>query len=275
MALLFIALPAHGQESIQRGGNGLPQIPEHFDREADKAPYVKAFAQHFGPLDPDMLRYPDGQKDKAFCEQFLIDLKAMRGITFVEPIVKADRADDPKLQDTLEKYCPYGDEANNRWVYIEDDFAWMSHEQLDETGHIVYAESNLRIYYINILNDKGGDSLITYADSVCAKDKKFGCSDPHYHVLDRDICSRGALIVPHDNKITPNFNVTDPFGFQHTKKKPEAINAIIKYKNKYFVININNTYYLWLHGEVNNEYVKCNFPHPSIIKPLSPSARDR
>ncbi|HYM30397.1 MAG TPA: hypothetical protein VEU47_03810 [Candidatus Cybelea sp.] len=152
-------------------------------READDAPEIQRMAQYF-----DHVGGPFDLGPKEFCERFLSDLKQMRGIEFIEPIVRAESYDDPKLRAYRNK-CP---KLQFNKAIMPGDVADMDSDFLDEHGYAYYASRNLKLFKMNVDNVRyvggRGERFVLYGEDYCLKSNHETCISNVIKVVDFKRC---------------------------------------------------------------------------------------
>src|SRR5712692_5271664 len=112
-------------------------------------------------------KFQNKQSKNTFCTQILSDLKTMNGITFMEPIARADSYDDPALA-PFKKRC--GEQPLKESFHcgarattgIKLDRNWKKRrQQLAEICEAWYGTKNFKVFQLDINNNpKDGEELI-------------------------------------------------------------------------------------------------------------------
>ncbi|WP_146002911.1 hypothetical protein [Telmatospirillum siberiense] len=192
MSVVLMSVQALGADGQQAGASGVPTsqwvdgrtLPRSFKSEADKAVIFKLYAHSATtltyPTEAD-LAHGASKEEIAFCRSFGEDLRAMRGIKFIEPIARGETIDDPKLR----AYWPKCEKLK------PDTVIWPA---IDSKGLDVpreyYRTKYTYIYYVNFLNENPeNDQYVLYVEGVCTKAKSQKCIFPTYNVLYPDSCT--------------------------------------------------------------------------------------
>lgn len=171
--------------------------------------------------------------DQAFCQAFLEDFPELRGITFVEPIVHAERFDDPRLQ-AYQARCP------NRPM---NQLEVMTRPQ-DEAGWKYYGTRNFKLFQAEMNdNPNDGAELIFYAERFEREDfyegraqrrseqeRKISEQDRYrngkYGVINPKSCAEVGLVLAHD-----------PYDYDR-KREVNNVNGIIRYKGSNYIFDL-------------------------------------
>ena len=100
--------------------------------------------------------------DEKFCRQFFEDFKKQHKIEYVQPIIQADRVDDPKLAPFFAK-CP-----TVKWIGDETDepgYRLNTKEFRHQLAPTLVGTAHFRLYKVDIDNNKAnGKEHVFYSD---------------------------------------------------------------------------------------------------------------
>ena len=99
--------------------------------------------------------------DEQFCRQFFEDFKQQVNVEHIQPIIQADRYDDPKLAAFVDK-CP-----EIKWVGAEPDEEGvaLNTRPRDQAGNRSVGTAHFRLYKVDINNNrKDGAEYVFYSD---------------------------------------------------------------------------------------------------------------
>jgi uncharacterized protein YecT (DUF1311 family) len=188
----------------------------------------------------------DSKKDterKQFCEALLVDLQAGKEVEFVEPIVRTDDYNDPKLQAYLGK-CPRLKPIKNVqyqpdiWDYFEE--SKVPEEERDYAGMIYYSSADFKLYHVDFDgNPENGKEYLFYGGCGYEYGHPGGLDSRHYGILDLDRCKDVASIQVRE---TLNYR---------TRQPTKDTNGVIQYKSKYYI-------YDYVHSDFKNNYIRLH-----------------
>ena len=148
-----------------------------------------------------------GKKYELFCKSFYEDFKKQAKIEHIQPILKAEKYDDPALQPYQEK-CPKLDfRMSLTSNYAHGPENWTE-EDWESMGIPVYGLGNFQLYKFDINNmPDDGEEYVFYYEGQRMIDRQLPFGGPMievpvvnpgtlgYHALDFKKCKRGGLGV--------------------------------------------------------------------------------
>ena len=141
-------------------------------------------------------------KDVPFCQAFYEDFRQQRNIEHIQPIVKADRYDDPALRPYQER-CPKLDFRLSREFLVRGiDVSSLPEDYFEgDVGIPIYGVGNFQLYKVDIDNNpEDGEELVFYYEGERVEDRRLKWDGTltvdeitlpearAYHVLDLDAC---------------------------------------------------------------------------------------
>lgn len=99
--------------------------------------------------------------DEKFCRQFFEDFRKQNKVEHIQPIIQADRIDDPKLAPFLSK-CP-----TVKWIGADPDEPGspLNSATRDQFGNRSVGTAHFRLYKVDINNNrKDGSEHVFYSD---------------------------------------------------------------------------------------------------------------
>ena len=132
-------------------------------------------------------------KDVPFCQAFYEDFRQQRNIEHIQPIVKADRYDDPALRPYQEE-CP--ELEMHKTIALEPRDIELGGEPKDEADaearavEINYGINNFQLYKVDIDNHpvNGDEYLIYYEGEFDQKSNKTYLANRVYQIIDLADC---------------------------------------------------------------------------------------
>lgn len=156
-------------------------------RERAKAPYFQKLAnQTLLPYLP----------HSAHCLAVLEDLRAMRGFSFIEPILRTSSYDDPRLM-KYRNQCPAL--ALNKIVADPTEWEDRPEEEQDAAKMAFYASRDFALYLVDIDNNLNtgneiGEEYIFTGEHACARRDGDDCYGFAYFAVDLKKCTKGEII---------------------------------------------------------------------------------
>ncbi|MEW5949279.1 MAG: hypothetical protein AB1711_07680 [Thermodesulfobacteriota bacterium] len=184
-------------------------------------------------IPPHLSRQP---YDESFCECFLEDLKAQRGIEFIRPILQTDNYNDPGLQAYLGK-CP-SLQLNKT---MPDRVKSLPEGERENTGEVWYTNCDFRLYRVDFDNDpKNGEEYLFYGGGMYNLKRKITTDLSGYRLVDFNKC-----------KIVGGKQVSDTVDYV-TRRPTGSYTGVLKYKGRYYIYDAefwprSGTYSLRLH----------------------------
>lgn len=187
-------------------------LPRTFGHEADKAEIFQRYAQIITKQSTDRRT----KEEVAFCQAFGDDLRALRGINFIEPIARGEDISDPKLH----AYWPQCSK------FQPEKILWPPVYSPGMEQREYYRTSSVVLYYINALNEHPQvQRYLVFAQGLCTRDSTHKCFRPNYEIVDAKKCT---LTVVNNGDDT----------FENLWRNEYGISAVILYKQKYFYLGI-------------------------------------
>lgn len=163
---------------------------------------------------------------KQFCEGLLSALQAGKDVEFVEPIVRTDDYNDPRLQAYLGR-CPklklyrtivYQPQI---WEHLEEEKVPI--EEREEYGRVFYLTLDFKLYHVNFSsNTINGNELLLYGGG--GFEFKYQESGPvYYSIFYLDSC-----------KSIGSINVSETINYL-ARQLTRQSNGVIRYKDKIYV----------------------------------------
>ena len=163
---------------------------------------------------------------RQFCEQLLADLQAGREVEFVEPIVRTDDYNDPRLQAYLgrcPKLKPYRTVVYQPriWEHLEEEK--VPEDAREEYGRIFYLTLDFKLYQADFSGnpDKDKEYLLYGGGGFEFEFKERGPA--YYSILTLDPC-----------KSLGSTNVNDTVNYK-VKQMTGNYNGVLRYKTELYV----------------------------------------
>ncbi|NWG75650.1 MAG: hypothetical protein HXY24_13785 [Rubrivivax sp.] len=250
LLVVLLGSPAFAEESVQKTE---PQILAEIARRLQVAKSLVA------------QKVP--KEHTEFCTAFLEDLKTLRNIEFVEPIVKTDDYNDPGLQSFLSK-CPKL-RPNKRVAFeprIWDYAKTLPEDQREELGTVWYTTGDFRLYHVDIDNDPAnGKEYLFYGGGSTShrKQNEVRCGNySEYDIIDLEACMRRP-----GQQVGDTLNCSD-------RTPTGNLNGIIRYRERYYIwdaqyFKVQRRYMLNLYGwqqSIDQFHRTCVFMHEAAGK---------
>ena len=129
--------------------------------QASDSPSVAAVKAQIVTLLKSMTMTMNYFVDEKFCRQFFKDFQTQKNIVHVQPMIQADRYDDPALAAFVDK-CP-----KIKWVGAEPDEEGVALNTItrDQFGNRSVSTTHFRLYKVDINNNrKDGAEHVFYSD---------------------------------------------------------------------------------------------------------------
>mgnify|MGYP000872506163 CR=1 FL=1 len=175
--------------------------------------------------------WKEGDKEslekRQFCEALLADLQGGKEVEFIEPIVRTDDYNDPKLQaylGTCPKLKPIKNVQYqpNIWDYFEEE--GVPEEEREYAGSIYYSSMDFKLYHVDFDgNPENGKEYLFYGGCGYEYGYPGALDSRHYGILDLDRCKDVASIQVRE---TLNYRTRQPTKYS---------NGVIQYKNRFYV----------------------------------------
>lgn len=164
---------------------------------------------------------------RQFCEALLADLQVGKEVEFVEPIVRTDDYNDPRLQAYLGT-CPKLKPIKNVqwlpkvWEMIEAQD--IPEEEWDDYGRKYYSSLDFKLYHVDFDgNPENGKEYLFYGGCGYEFGHPGATDSRYFEVFDLARCKeKGGLQV----RETINYR---------TKQLTNDTNGVIQYKNRFYV----------------------------------------
>ena len=172
----------------------------------------------------DKISKPIINHDAEICAGFLEDFKKQSGITYIKPIIEADKYEDPRF-DPYKQQCPDFDWHRGE-VYLPgvwDSVKDLPKEEQEKSGSISYATRNFRLYQVNINNNAAdGKELVFYSEGYVGPSLK--PTGGNYLYLDVESCQTngGVSTAATINSVTNN--------------KTDNYSYIVNYKSQNYIL---------------------------------------
>jgi uncharacterized protein len=175
--------------------------------------------------------WKEGDKEslskKQFCEALLANLQAGKELDFVEPIVRTDDYNDPKLQAYLGK-CPILKPFKTVgyppriWDQLEEER--VPEVEREEYGTIYYSSLDFKLYHVDFDgNPQNGKEYLFYGGCGYAFGHSGALDAGDYQILDLECC-----------KELGDIQVRETINYR-TKQPTNDTNGVIQYKDKFYV----------------------------------------
>ena len=168
------------------------------------------------------------------CQTFLEDFAEQKGITYVEPILRADNYDDLKL-DPYKSRCP--DLEMNKLAacsprtafYIQGLPEDEREREADKLCSVYYGTKNFKLYELDLRrHSKVAKDIVLYFERIFGPQesdaKVYG--DGGYVIFDSKNCRRRRGTHTHD-----------PYDYTHNRTR-ENYNALIQYNSRYYIFDL-------------------------------------
>jgi hypothetical protein len=204
------------------------------------------------------------EEERAWCKQFLADFEAGSAVTFVEPVARSDRYDDPGFSPWRNR-CP--DLAMNSSIGLSPLMLYQDHPQLplhmpdgQPLAGYEYGTKNFKLYVTDIDdNPENGGEIIFYSERAYSYweavatvpglkmalppvDRDWNDVLPpesvppmpiywgsHYKLLWSNACLANGL-----------FDAEDPYDYFSRQPQP-SYNGIIRYKDKAYLFSFDRS----------------------------------
>jgi uncharacterized protein YecT (DUF1311 family) len=167
---------------------------------------------------------------RQFCEALLADLQAGKDVEFIEPIVRTDDYNDPKLQAHLGR-CPKSKPLKqvqyqpNIWDYFEEE--GVPEEEREYAGSIYYSSMDFKLYYVDFDgNPENGKEYLVYGGCGYEFGHPGATSFRHYEILDLVRCKELGSI-----QVLETMN-------HRTMQPTKDTNGVIQYKSRFYVYEL-------------------------------------
>lgn len=167
---------------------------------------------------------------RQFCEALMAALQAGKDVEFVEPIVRTDDYNDPKLQAYLGR-CPKLKPIKNVqwlpkvWEMIEEQ--GIPEEEWEDYGIKYYSSLDFKLYHVDFDgHPANGKEYLFFGGCGYEYEYPGALDSRHYGILDLDRCKDVASIQVRE---TLNYR---------TRQPTKDTNGVIKYKNKFHVYEL-------------------------------------
>lgn len=201
------------------------------------------------------------QTGESFCKSFLEALKARKEVEFVEPIIRTDDYNDPRLQSYLGK-CPKL-QLNKSvafqpriWEYAKT----LPEEERERLGTVWYTNLDFRLYHVDVDNNpKNGKEYLFYGGGGFSPQEKWPASFTGYRVVDFEKC-----------EIKGSGQVRDTVNYL-TRKPTGNHNYVIRFMGKTYIIELDyypneDKYYVplyeWRIAKINKKlsaFLLCSY----------------
>lgn len=201
------------------------------------------------------------QTNESFCRSFLEALKTRKEVEFVEPILKTDDYNDPKLQSYLGK-CPKL--PLNKFVAFEPRI-WeyartLPEEEREKLGRVSFTNLDFRLYHIDVDNNpKNGKEYLFHGGGRFYPRGNLPGEFTEYLVVDFEKCEIKGMGQVRD---TVNYL---------TKKPTGNHNFVINFRGKSYILELEyypneDKYYVplyeWRIAKINNKlnaFLLCSY----------------
>jgi uncharacterized protein len=167
---------------------------------------------------------------KQFCEGLLAALQAGIEVEFVEPIVRTDDYNDPKLQAYLGR-CPKLKPLKgvqwqpNVWEMLEEQN--YPEEEWEDYGTIYYASLDFKLYHVDFDgNPANGMEYLFYGGGGYEYKHQGATTFSEYRILKLQDCEDLA-----SEQVNETIN-------SKTKQFTNNTNGVIKHKNKFYIFEL-------------------------------------
>ncbi|MBM3254637.1 MAG: hypothetical protein FJZ16_10310 [Candidatus Omnitrophica bacterium] len=201
------------------------------------------------------------KEDESFCKSFLGALKAKREIEFIEPIIRTDDYNDPRLQTYLGK-CPKL--HLNKSVAFEPRI-WeyaktLPEEERERLGTVTFTNMDFRLYHVDVDNNpKNGKEYLFYGGGGFSPRLNMAASFTNYLLVDFEKC-----------EIKGSGQVRDTVNYL-TKKPTGDYNFVIRFRGKTYILELDyypneDSYYVplyeWRIAKINKKlsaFLLCSY----------------
>jgi len=209
--------------------SALKRKPEDLKAERDRIIAVAKKLKWEKPYD-----WKENDKEsltkRQFCEALLADLQAGKEVEFVEPIVRTDDYNNPKLQAYLGR-CPklkpfrsvwY---AQGIWDHLEEEN--VPEDEREEYGTNYYSSLDFKLYHVDFDgNADNGKEYLFYGGCGYEFGHPGATSFRHYGILDLARCKEMGSI-----QVLETIN-------HRTMQPTKDTNGVIQYKSRFYVYEL-------------------------------------
>jgi uncharacterized protein len=178
--------------------------------------------------------WEEGDKEslakRQFCEALLADLQAGKDVEFIEPIVRTDDYNDPKLQAYLGR-CPKSkpfkqvEYQPNIWDYFEEE--GVPEEEREYAGSIYYSSMDFKLYHVDFDGNPENDKeYLVYGGCGYEYEYPGAVDSRHYGIFDLNRC-----------KELGDIQVRETINYR-TRQLTRDTNGVIQYKSKFYVYEL-------------------------------------
>lgn len=166
--------------------------------------------------------------DEKFCRQFLEDFKKQNKVEHVQPIIQAERIDDPALASFLGK-CP-----TVKWIGADDDEPGyrLNTRYRDQFHNLSVGTAHFRLYEVDIDNDGENDREHVFYSDGFVPEPLAGEELPPVDELDKSLGEYTAVDL--ENCATLG-GITVGMG---SGSNVPVYNGVIRYQGDVYIYNL-------------------------------------